>query len=696
MGQTITQSELLSRIEREVSQPSGERCPCTLVLGSGFSHPVIPTTTTLVREDLPWFDWCQSGENGGPTPECFADETKRKDFADRARLKAQEFWQRIKNWADASIDQQRCKLAFSLGPDGYPDRDGISSAYMAALSPACPHGLSTDEMARRFLSSVIQRAGKRLNPAHLYLASLLSERSGIFRTIFTTNFDPLLQRSLQLVNVPYFVSDRPDVMQHPEDDDIIRALHLVHVHGSIYRYLLLNTPEVIESFAEQNQPLLQEYFRKHCVLIVGYGGWDDAISRALSNVRRFARNLYWCDLGATVEQSSISLAGRKLINSHPEAFYVQIEGADSLLIALHQRLVGHAMPKLFREPIEVLEEQYDQCDLSGMKLPKSATERSPNAKFDIPHDAGSLTITPALQSSQNDELDLGQQLQEIRARLQGAKSFMRGEIIEDTGNGEKHGARLRELMSKATDLYFGEKYYDTLSQANAILEFKTLSPADRALWLHRRGFIHDKLGLFEYAINDYTTAIGVPDAPPGQVAKSLFNRGVSHLATNKNNEALTDFTNAISHPGSTPERVTTAFFNRAVVLNMQKRHEEALADFTSAINVVGAPSDSVAGALIGRARLHISMNSAESAVADCDRVLNLPSVSAVHTATAFLTRGAANAACERWTEAVSNIEHALAMPGLAPDELADAQNLLVAVKKLDTWTEEKPSYRTPT
>lgn len=213
----------------------------------------------------------------------------------------------LKPAAFVSAQSSAAKERFTLAPDGLPTWETLGEAYRFALCPQCGPGLNTPRDVRAYFGDLIRRAGNRLNPAHLYLAATIAEQQTrrLFGTIFTTNFDPLLQRSLQLVNAPYFVSDRPETLQYPDDDDVADAVHVIHAHGSIYRYLLLNSPAEIERYAKANQNKLQEYFRKHAVLIVGFSGWDDAITRALGSVSQFDCNLYWCDRAGDPDKSSL-------------------------------------------------------------------------------------------------------------------------------------------------------------------------------------------------------------------------------------------------------------------------------------------------------------------------------------------------------------------------------------------------------
>ena len=115
------------------------------------------------------------------------------------------------------------------------------------------------------------------------------------RTVFTTNFDPLLQHSLQLVGKLYSISDRPEELDAPDDDDS-DTIQLIYTHGSSHRYLLLNTREEIERGTNWNATSLVKYFERHGVIVIGYSGWRDTTMAALEKCVQFDGNLYRVDI----------------------------------------------------------------------------------------------------------------------------------------------------------------------------------------------------------------------------------------------------------------------------------------------------------------------------------------------------------------------------------------------------------------
>jgi hypothetical protein len=71
-------ADLFVRMKAYCRPAHGEPPAFTLILGSGFSVPIVPTTSQLVREDLPCWLWSKRGDQVGPE---LQDYLERKDAA---------------------------------------------------------------------------------------------------------------------------------------------------------------------------------------------------------------------------------------------------------------------------------------------------------------------------------------------------------------------------------------------------------------------------------------------------------------------------------------------------------------------------------------------------------------------------------------------------------------------------------------
>ncbi|MEX0803140.1 MAG: SIR2 family protein [Candidatus Binatia bacterium] len=336
---TLSVDEFLSRIV-ETLRPDSHNPPFTLIVGGGFSHGVIPVS----REMIPMI------------PQWVHKEVNSLDAES-------EFEKRF--WAKLSKERD-----FQLVENGLPELrsgDHVSRVYTAAML----QGLPTPYLRRKFFRGLCRNAEHRINLAHLYLASILHAQdtdewknrgySRFCSTIFTTNFDPLLQIALQLVSKLYYMTDRPQTLETPHDEEN-DAIHLIYTHGSIHQAALANTKQEIRRFANLQARQLPGYFRRHGVIVIGYSGWIDSCMTALTQCDQFDHNLYWCDIcrGDSAKTSLRQNVYKFLVNHADNAFYVRIDSADSIMQQIHEALKLGIAPSMISNPLPPLLDRFRQ------------------------------------------------------------------------------------------------------------------------------------------------------------------------------------------------------------------------------------------------------------------------------------------------------------------------------------------------
>jgi tetratricopeptide (TPR) repeat protein len=500
--ESISQDQLLDRIVGRIEWERTRQPAFTLLLGSGFSAPLIPTAGQVVARDVAWWlFWRRHARDGKPFGPRPAEDAEVGDFE-------QHLWMKI---------HAECERDFALR-DGLPETDAenVGRAYRAIMSGRAASGLSDPQRRRRYLRDLCVRIGERVNGAHIFLANILraqerwppDERRPFCRTIFTTNFDPLLQRSLQLVSRLYIMSDRPDALEPPEDEDH-DAIHLVYSHGSVHRYLLLNTSEEIDSARARNAPALVPYLQRHGVLVLGYSGWLDATMKALADCQSFDGNLYWCDVHRPEEaEKRLSEEARRLLASkRGYAYYVPITGADELMLALHRKLGLGEAPGFIRDPIGQMIE-----DLLSVEVPDAREPANEPRAIDTLKDSRDRTVArlrAAQQVFENPEqVQPGGQSQ-ITADAQrvydeAVTAKMLDEALEKARAGDLDGA-----------IQLWTNVGDDMPDASAEL---------RAQALVNRGVAHRRQGRLDQAIGDYTAVLVMVDSPIEVRAMALGNR----------------------------------------------------------------------------------------------------------------------------------------------------------------------------
>ena len=710
--QTLPEDEAVHQIVETVQQSEAAVAPFALVVGSGFSHTLVPTARELVEVSLPLWKKSLNGN------EIFEQLAKLPD--DQRNPIAREFWKRF-------VDRNaKRNLELRLDPEtGLPD--DYSAAYRAAFNPNYIGAAGEPAQARKLQRTLMRLDQPRLNAAHFLLASLLgvqpgqSRRNDLFkaraafcRLILTTNFDPFLQIALQAVNRLYFMSDTPELGVSDEIlDDQTDAIHLVYLHGSIHRRSQAATDADIKALKEKNARVLAPVLKRHGVIVLGYSGWDDAIVEALAACDRFDHRLYWC--GREADPLMKGSFGPRVadILRKPTALYVHIRSAGHFMAQLYGQLV-QGLPRLLDNPIGQLREMLQTIDLMELQsistpvsagstgpqpLPdtdafvaaqKAAIERlleaeqvfvslSPQFRAVGESVGPDLPAQPPEVSGSDSESRAGYLLSSARvAAALGNHVDSLGLYTQALNLGSLPVTEQAEaLLGRGLAFYFSEEIDQAQADWTRLLELSH-APVERvATALNNRGFTWGQKGDTEKALADYTRVIEqLPGAPVEQVAKALYNRGVSWGQKGDTEKALADHTRVIEQlPGAPVEQVAKALNNRGVTWGQKGDTEKELADYTRVIEQLpGAPVEQVAQALTGRGWLHYQRKAYADFLSDTEAALSkFPTL-----VSAAFNLGLALLACERDEDAlVAYQRSADQFPGAIKTEvlpdLAEAQ-----------------------
>jgi tetratricopeptide (TPR) repeat protein len=376
------------------------------------------------------------------------------------------------------------------------------------------------------------------------------------------------------------------------------------------------------------------------VLIVGFSGWDDAITRALKNVAQFDQNLYWCDRNVDPEYSSLTKDARDILKAHCNSFYVSIEGADDLMMQLHLHLSDHALPHIFRNPILSARDQLDLCDLAGVKVIRSIDAITTS------------TLDERVSSSggTQEDINLGSELATVRVRLDSAQDLFTGKTATDAVS--LLAAQVRERLALATDLYMSQKYEEALVEFDFVIQNEVdFNTTERSLALFRRGVClgrRNQDGDLELAIADFTTAISMPNTTAELIAKALINRGYRYGQRGLDDDqqrTVADYSTVINMSDAPAELKAMALVNRGNrygQLDQRGDQERELADYTAVINMSDAPAEQMARALVNRGISYGQRGmdgDQDRAIADYTAVINLSDARAELMAKALINRG---------------------------------------------------------
>jgi len=214
----------------------------------------------------------------------------------------------------------------------YKARFGEDPDYSMLLAMIAPTPAERSRLLRAYFEPTEEerRCGiKGPTPAHRALANLA--KRGVMRLFVTTNFDRLLERALEDVNIaPMVVSTPDDLAGVPPLGQ--GEVTVIKVHGDYLDARIKNTPEEVDSYDPAIDVLLDRVFGEHGLIVCGWSGqWDTALIRAIERNPSPPYGTFW-----TGRRPPKGDAGRLLALRRGE--FVQIAGADPFFSTLAERL----------------------------------------------------------------------------------------------------------------------------------------------------------------------------------------------------------------------------------------------------------------------------------------------------------------------------------------------------------------------
>lgn len=182
----------------------------------------------------------------------------------------------------------------------------------------------------------IEKEVENKNPSigYAYLLRLI-ERS-YFRTVFTTNFDDLLNQSF------YSHSKiRPIVCAHDSSISSVsitsKRPKIIKLHGDYLFDDIKSTLRETESLEANTKNKFIEFAKDYGLIVVGYGANDRSVMDVLTYLLRhdafLGNGIYWC----LREETTISSDLKKFL-SQDRVFYVSITGFDELFAEMNAKV----------------------------------------------------------------------------------------------------------------------------------------------------------------------------------------------------------------------------------------------------------------------------------------------------------------------------------------------------------------------
>lgn len=184
-----------------------------------------------------------------------------------------------------------------------------------------------------------------------HLISMLAEQ-GMFKSVWTTNFDGLMLKCTHQYNItPIEITSETAeriYRNHIEGEFLYIALHGDYKYGA-----LKNTAKELDSQDEIFVQALTHELMNNDLIVLGYSGRDKSLMNALNRayLTKGAGKLFWCGYGLNTPKSVANLIGA-INDAGRMAFYVPIDGFDKTIYSLARHCLSE--DKEFLQKIELL------------------------------------------------------------------------------------------------------------------------------------------------------------------------------------------------------------------------------------------------------------------------------------------------------------------------------------------------------
>lgn len=273
----------------------------------------------------------------------------------------------IKLWKQEVYNADDEKGEISI--DGYFKSGNAPRWYDESMAYSCLFENRYDLQRQRRIFVEKEVAGKTPSIGYAYLVKLIE--SGYFNTVFTTNFDDLLNEAFYR-----FSKQRPIVCAHDSSISGITVTSsrpkIIKLHGDYLFDNIKATQRETESLETNMKMKFQEFAKDFGLIVIGYSGNDRSIMDILLDLVRgenhFKNGIYWCVRGEIKEEYFSSELKRLL--EKERVFLVQIDGFDELFSELNFFLNDGCLPVddsflTFRHQKQIIEDLTAKVDLKS-------------------------------------------------------------------------------------------------------------------------------------------------------------------------------------------------------------------------------------------------------------------------------------------------------------------------------------------
>jgi energy-coupling factor transporter ATP-binding protein EcfA2 len=314
--QLNTESQLLARLAFTFESDDAPR-PVAFLTGAGLSLGAVPSVTDIIHSV-------------------------------RGALSSHEQAEFDADLASVSDAGGKYRRAFKYLAGARPPRVRNRIVQVATLRACDLTGVEEDQLVARSGELESQISRWKLPAGQAALGRILAGVEPALRgPVLTTNFDPLTEIAVRRAGGPavqFSYSDNSSFLQNSRIQD---AACVIHLHGYWRESETLSLPDQLASQRPSLEGSIKVLLERNTLVVIGYGGWSDVVTRSLLSVVEEQRvedlDVLWCmhepaEAAAAAISTNENLSRLAAATSNVQ-FYAGID-ANVFLPALEKRLAS--------------------------------------------------------------------------------------------------------------------------------------------------------------------------------------------------------------------------------------------------------------------------------------------------------------------------------------------------------------------
>ena len=241
--------------------------------------------------------------------------------------------QNVQNWVEnyKNLKNQEIIQNWLDNQGTYIEKDSVNeySFYAKKCFPI-------DENRRQYFQKICSNK----TPAIGYRTLPLLVKNGILDSVWTTNFDDLIQVAcinggVQAIDVSLETADRINKRNQNKTE-----LPIVKLHGDFKYGDLKNTSDELKNQDETLRNKLVDYLPDKNLVVIGYSGRDKSLMDSLKEAysKPGAGILFWCGYGNKITEEVSELLDYIGQNGR-RAFYINTDGFDNTMLNLTKHII---------------------------------------------------------------------------------------------------------------------------------------------------------------------------------------------------------------------------------------------------------------------------------------------------------------------------------------------------------------------